>query len=255
MYERSDDHSWSFAAGLFVGALIGAAAASLYAPRSGPQNRELVREKGLVLKERVSDVATTATTKVSETTASVTERASAVATTVADRASSTVHSVQEAASTAATRVSETASVASEKVSGVASATVAKVSDVKSTATTKVQELTGQATGDSTSAEVASVEADAGTQNTATAPSETFTGLEVTGAEPAAITPEPGQTSLRTSSATDATMLVTDSAIGAESGAGTFQNDEQSEVDPTATRGARAYDGSNGSSESTRSGQS
>jgi len=54
---NDEDHSWSFAVGLFVGALVGAAIASLFTPRSGPQNRELVREQGLVLRDRVTDAA------------------------------------------------------------------------------------------------------------------------------------------------------------------------------------------------------
>ena len=51
MYDDGEDNSWSFAAGLFFGALIGAGIASLVTPRSGPQNRELVRdgENGLIV--------------------------------------------------------------------------------------------------------------------------------------------------------------------------------------------------------------
>ncbi len=125
MYE--EDHSWSFAVGLFVGALVGAAAASLMTPRSGAQNRELVREKGLVLKDRVSDATTTAANKASDVasnvndsvksaTSTATDRANAVAATVADTATSTVSSVQEAASKATTTVTDTASSVATRVS-------------------------------------------------------------------------------------------------------------------------------------------
>ena len=61
MYNDAEDNSWSFAAGLFVGALIGAGLARFFTPCSGPQNRDMVREKSVVLKERVSGVTTTAT--------------------------------------------------------------------------------------------------------------------------------------------------------------------------------------------------
>ncbi len=154
MYE--EDHSWSFAAGLFVGALAGAALASLFTPRSGPQNRELVMEKGLVLKERVNDAATSTTERVGAVTSTVTEkvggvastvseRASSAATTVADKASGAVSTVQEAASTAAAKVSDAASTATEKVSGVASTATEKVSSVASTAATRVSEVASTAT--------------------------------------------------------------------------------------------------------------
>ena len=147
-YEEADDHSWSFAAGLFVGALVGAALAGLYTPRSGPQNRELVREKSLVLKERAGDVATTATTRVSDVATTVSDKASTVATTVADKASDAVTTVQEAASTAATKVGEVASTATEKASTAASTAATRVSDVASTATEKARNLTGRG-GDAT----------------------------------------------------------------------------------------------------------
>jgi gas vesicle protein len=41
--------------GLVIGALAGALAASLLAPRSGAKTREIVRERGLELKDRVTD--------------------------------------------------------------------------------------------------------------------------------------------------------------------------------------------------------
>lgn len=41
--------------GLVIGALAGALAASLLAPRSGLKTRELMRERGLELKDRVAD--------------------------------------------------------------------------------------------------------------------------------------------------------------------------------------------------------
>lgn len=42
--------------GLLLGALAGAAAATLLAPRSGPATRELLRERGLELKDRADDL-------------------------------------------------------------------------------------------------------------------------------------------------------------------------------------------------------
>jgi gas vesicle protein len=49
------DRSGSLLAGLLLGALAGAAAAALVAPRSGAATRELIRERGLVLKDRAGE--------------------------------------------------------------------------------------------------------------------------------------------------------------------------------------------------------
>jgi len=253
MYDNSEDHSWSFAAGLFVGALIGAGAASLFTPRSGPQNREMVREKSLVLKERVSDVATSTTTKVSDASSTVTERVSAVAATVADRASGAVATVQEAATTAATKVSDVASTATEKVSDTASAAVAKVSEVASTATEKARDLTGR---------TPEVVADA-PQGVAEISTETLRIGAPTGSDIANRVPEPATdvfniepmapASLAEASDTPATtydtdtnMLITDTSdIEMNDAAQALESDEQFEVNPaTNNQGARAYVASN-----------
>jgi gas vesicle protein len=109
-----DDSSWSFAIGLFFGALTGAALASLFAPRSGPQNREAVRERGLVLKTRVNEA--TSTARESATTAATTVRGTANA--AVERVSTTVQTVRERVGDAAERVSDAASAAAERVGDV-----------------------------------------------------------------------------------------------------------------------------------------
>jgi gas vesicle protein len=43
-----------FLGGILVGALLGAAAALLFAPQSGEQTRALIRDKGIELKEQAS---------------------------------------------------------------------------------------------------------------------------------------------------------------------------------------------------------
>src|SRR5919199_666494 len=133
MYE--EDHSWSFAAGLFVGALVGAALASLFTPRSGPENRELVMEKGLVLRDRVSDAATskardltaTATDKARE----LTGRADEAATSTAEPATSATEPGGTQASDAASTVSQTPGDIADRAqapAGVAASTAAPVLD-------------------------------------------------------------------------------------------------------------------------------
>lgn len=163
MYEQHEDSSWSFAIGLFVGATLGAALASLFSPRTGQQNRETVREQGLVLKARVSNATTTAATTVKDRTDIVVARFNDTATTVKEKTSSAVETVSETASTAATKVqdavataketvSETAATVKEKassavetVSETASSAAAKVQDVASTAAAKVQDVASTAT--------------------------------------------------------------------------------------------------------------
>lgn len=185
MYEKQES-SWSFAIGLFVGALAGAAAASVLSPRSGQQNREAVTERGVVLKTRMTDRATAVSTSVKDTTSSALETvkettSSAVATvkdttssaietvkgttnsaleTVKETTSSVVATVKDTAATVkdkasdvAGKISETASATVEKVQGATSSAVSKVQDVAGTATDKARSLTGRADDEIVIAEV------------------------------------------------------------------------------------------------------
>jgi gas vesicle protein len=61
----------AFLAGLIAGAIVGGAAAALLAPRSGPQTREQIVERGLELKSRAEDVVDRAQRVASETVAKV----------------------------------------------------------------------------------------------------------------------------------------------------------------------------------------
>lgn len=172
MYEQ-EESSWSFAIGLFVGALAGAALATLFTPRSGQQNRELVLEKGLVLKERVTDATSSVATSVKDTTSSAVTSvkgttssavssvkdttSSAVSsvkdatTTAVSKVSDTVSTVKEAAGTAVEKVSDTASSTVEKIQSYASTAAEKVGDVTSSATEKARELAGRTQGESQAA--------------------------------------------------------------------------------------------------------
>jgi gas vesicle protein len=60
-----------FLAGLVAGAIVGGAAAALLAPRSGPETREQIAERGLELKSRAEDVVDRAQRVASETVAKV----------------------------------------------------------------------------------------------------------------------------------------------------------------------------------------
>jgi gas vesicle protein len=51
------DAGMSFTAGLLVGAIIGVAVGFLYAPRTGEETREMLREKAELMKERAGEVA------------------------------------------------------------------------------------------------------------------------------------------------------------------------------------------------------
>ena len=46
-----------FFSGMMMGAVIGAAIALLYAPQSGPETRQLVKEKALEIKEKAAKAA------------------------------------------------------------------------------------------------------------------------------------------------------------------------------------------------------
>jgi gas vesicle protein len=51
-------HSRDFMVGVLVGGAIGAAAALLYAPQSGPETRDLIKERAVDAKDRTGELAT-----------------------------------------------------------------------------------------------------------------------------------------------------------------------------------------------------
>ncbi len=69
MSERNDD--MLLLAGLFLGAIAGAAAAVLLTPRSGPELREQVVERGIELRTRAEDAVQRAQQVATETVAKV----------------------------------------------------------------------------------------------------------------------------------------------------------------------------------------
>jgi gas vesicle protein len=58
--------SGDFFAGFVVGALLGAAAALLFAPQTGEQTRTLIRERGIELKERADELSIEARKRAEE---------------------------------------------------------------------------------------------------------------------------------------------------------------------------------------------
>jgi len=67
-YQNGD---MAFFVGLVAGAIVGGAVAALLAPRSGPETREQIVERGLELKNRAEDVVDRAQRVASETLAKV----------------------------------------------------------------------------------------------------------------------------------------------------------------------------------------
>jgi gas vesicle protein len=61
----------AFLAGLVAGAIVGGAVAAFLAPHSGPETREQIAERGLVLKSRAEDVVERAQRVAGETVAKV----------------------------------------------------------------------------------------------------------------------------------------------------------------------------------------
>jgi len=76
--------SRDFVLGMFVGAAVGAAVAILYAPQSGPETRDFLRQKAGEVKGKASDVVDTA----KEKTAAVVDTAKTRARQAADKVSS-----------------------------------------------------------------------------------------------------------------------------------------------------------------------
>jgi len=64
-----------FFAGFVVGALVGAAAALLLAPRSGEETRGLIREKGIELREQADELSVEARKRAEQVQLQARERA------------------------------------------------------------------------------------------------------------------------------------------------------------------------------------
>jgi gas vesicle protein len=71
-------YSGDFLAGFIVGALVGAAAALLFAPQSGEETRALIREKGIELQERSAEMSADARMRAGEFQAQAKEKAGAL---------------------------------------------------------------------------------------------------------------------------------------------------------------------------------
>ena len=67
-----------FIAGFMVGALVGAAAALLFAPMSGEETRGMIREKGVELGQRADEMSIEARKKAEELQVQAKERAGAL---------------------------------------------------------------------------------------------------------------------------------------------------------------------------------
>ncbi len=65
------DNNLLFVAGLLIGAVVGGVAAVFFAPRSGPEVREQVAERGLELRNRAEDAVQRAQTIASDTVTKV----------------------------------------------------------------------------------------------------------------------------------------------------------------------------------------
>lgn len=86
--------SVDFFAGFLVGALVGAAAALLFAPQSGEETRTLIREKGIELKEQADDLGVEARKRAEELQAQAQQKAG-------DLQAQVKHAVEEGRSAAA----------------------------------------------------------------------------------------------------------------------------------------------------------
>jgi gas vesicle protein len=71
----SNKQNRTFFWGLISGAAVGALAVALFSPRSGPESREQVVERGVELKNRAEDVVQRAQLVASEAVAKVQTRA------------------------------------------------------------------------------------------------------------------------------------------------------------------------------------
>ena len=85
-------NGWEFAAGFFiggvVGGLLGAAAALLMAPQAGEDTRQLLREKGIELRDQAGEFSVEARKRAEELSAEARKRADEASATVRERSKS-----------------------------------------------------------------------------------------------------------------------------------------------------------------------
>jgi gas vesicle protein len=85
-----------FIAGFLVGALVGAAAAMLFAPQSGEETRVVIRDKGIELKDRAEELSTEARRRAEEAQSQAKTRAQEISMQAKDRAREIQTRVKEA---------------------------------------------------------------------------------------------------------------------------------------------------------------
>jgi len=85
-----------FIAGFLVGALVGAAAAMLFAPQSGEETRVVIRDKGIELKDRAEELSAEARRRAEEAQAQAKTKAQELSTQAKGRAREIQTRVKEA---------------------------------------------------------------------------------------------------------------------------------------------------------------
>lgn len=94
MSERSG--GGEFIAGFLVGALVGAAAAMLFAPQSGEETRVVIRDKGIELKDRAEELSEEARRRAEEVQGQAKTRAQELSTQAKGKAKEIQTRVKEA---------------------------------------------------------------------------------------------------------------------------------------------------------------
>ena len=85
-----------FLAGFLVGALVGAAAAMLFAPQSGEETRVVIRDKGIELKDRAEELSAEARRRAEEAQVQAKTRAQEISVQAKDKARDIQTRVKEA---------------------------------------------------------------------------------------------------------------------------------------------------------------
>jgi gas vesicle protein len=70
-----DSRGWEFLTGFLLGTVVGAAVALLFAPKSGEETRELIRERGIELKGRAAELTEESRRRAEELAAEARKRA------------------------------------------------------------------------------------------------------------------------------------------------------------------------------------
>jgi gas vesicle protein len=136
--EQQTENCTSFAKGLFIGSLVGAVAALLWAPKSGREMREDLSDKMKVAGDKSKEVAYTVGSKVSDIAKTVSNKTCDVAQVVGSGAGHIISGVKQVSADVAENVKDTAANIAGEVAEASSEIAEDVAETAEQAAKKIK---------------------------------------------------------------------------------------------------------------------